>query len=278
MLQLNPKANLGPSRTGTGHLSQTQSRLLFALIVLMIALAIVLVGDHGIWSSSDENDVDLSQPQVEQQTAVKAPTSAASEAPAAAAPVKKQAVAAKRAVEPKPAQPASSGVVVNRTTVPPLNVEIVAGNKHRTLHPGSNATKVEIASANSVATQPNAIPAPTTEAAERERISTTAAVVPPPSYPPLTQHMNVQGSVVLQALISAEGLVENLRVLSGPAILAAAAQQAVREWRFKPVFENGQAVETKAKITVNFIIKVADGTENPTLAESRPDDILILTR
>jgi hypothetical protein len=58
-------------------------------------------------------------------------------------------------------------------------------------------------------------------------------------------------------------------VLSGPAILASAAQQAVREWRFKPVLQNGSAVETKARITVNFTIKVADNT-GTTLAQSRP--------
>jgi hypothetical protein len=66
--------------------------------------------------------------------------------------------------------------------------------------------------------------------------------------------------------------------VSGPAILASAAQQAVREWRFKPVLQNGQAVETKARITVNFSIKIADGTANTTLAESRASDHLIITR
>ncbi len=81
--------------------------------------------------------------------------------------------------------------------------------------------------------------------------------------------MNVQGSVVLQAVIGTDGVIQNLHVLSGPAILASAAQQAVREWRFKPIVQNGQPVETKAKITVNFTIKVADGSGNTTLAESR---------
>ena len=62
-----------------------------------------------------------------------------------------------------------------------------------------------------------------------------------------------------------------------PPILAAAAQQAVREWRFKPVVQNGQAVETKAKITVNFNIKVAGNSET-TIAESRPVPIESLMR
>jgi len=83
---------------------------------------------------------------------------------------------------------------------------------------------------------------------------------------------------VLQALIGADGIIENLRVMSGPAILAPAAQQAVREWRFKPIIQNGHAVESKATITVNFAIKVADNSAKTTIAESRPEEILILTR
>ena len=73
-------------------------------------------------------------------------------------------------------------------------------------------------------------------------------------------------------------MVENLRVLSGPAILASAAQQAVREWRFKPIVQNGQAVESKATITVNFTIKIADNSAKTTLAESRAAESLIITR
>ena len=70
--------------------------------------------------------------------------------------------------------------------------------------------------------------------------------------------MKVQGSVVLQAVIGADGNIENLRVVSGPAILTAAAQQAVRQWRFKPYMQNGEPVETRATITVNFSIRISD--------------------
>ena len=105
-------------------------------------------------------------------------------------------------------------------------------------------------------------------AAERERLSNVS--VPElrqavgPTYPLLGQHARVQGSVVLQAVIGADGAIENLQVLSGPAILAAAAQQAVRQWRFKPYLQNGQPVETKTRITVNFSIRVADNPATTT--------------
>ena len=115
-----------------------------------------------------------------------------------------------------------------------------------------------------------------TNAVERDRFS--AAAQPPASYPALAQHMKVQGSVVLQAVIGVDGIIQDLHVLSGPTILAAAAQQAVREWRFKPVLQNGQPVETKANIIVNFNIRVTDNSDPTTLAESRADGLLIFTR
>jgi protein TonB len=99
---------------------------------------------------------------------------------------------------------------------------------------------------------------PATNAAQRVKMSadTTQALQTPvdPSYPVLARQMKVQGAVVIQALISADGSIQDLRILSGPSILASAAQEAVRQWRFKPYLQNGQQVETQAKITVNFTI------------------------
>ena len=70
----------------------------------------------------------------------------------------------------------------------------------------------------------------------------------------LAKQMKVQGSVVLQALIGREGSIQDLRVLSGPAILSNAAMDAVRQWRFRPYYQQGQPIETEARITVNFTI------------------------
>jgi len=70
--------------------------------------------------------------------------------------------------------------------------------------------------------------------------------------------MAVQGSVLMQALIGVDGLVQDLRVISGPAILVPAARQAVRNWRFKPFLQNGKPVETQARVTVNFAINVSN--------------------
>ena len=75
-----------------------------------------------------------------------------------------------------------------------------------------------------------------------------------PNYPLLAKEMKVQGAVVLEALIGRDGNIQDLHVLSGPTILSTAAREAVKQWRFRPYLQSGQAVETEARITVNFTI------------------------
>ena len=82
----------------------------------------------------------------------------------------------------------------------------------------------------------------------------SVSVSVPPDYPLLARQMKVQGAVRLQALISREGTIQELQILSGPSILATAAREAVKQWHFKPYTQNGQPVETQARITVNFTI------------------------
>jgi len=75
-----------------------------------------------------------------------------------------------------------------------------------------------------------------------------------PAYPPLARAARIQGPVVLQAVISKSGTIENLQVLSGHPMLVRAALDAVRQWRYRPYFLNGEAVEVETQITVNFIL------------------------
>ncbi len=73
-----------------------------------------------------------------------------------------------------------------------------------------------------------------------------------PTYPPLARSARVQGPVVLQAMISKLGTIENLQVLSGHPLLAPAAIDAVRQWRYRPYILNNEPVEVETQITVNF--------------------------
>jgi protein TonB len=66
--------------------------------------------------------------------------------------------------------------------------------------------------------------------------------------------MKVQGAVVLLVLIDKDGSIQNLQIESGPAILADAAREAVKQWRFKPYLQDGQPIETQARVTVDFTI------------------------
>jgi len=73
-----------------------------------------------------------------------------------------------------------------------------------------------------------------------------------PNYPPLARQARIQGDVILQAEISKEGAIENLRVMSGHPMLAPAAIDAVKQWRYKPYFLNGEPVAVETQITVKF--------------------------
>lgn len=107
--------------------------------------------------------------------------------------------------------------------------------------------------------KPSATWGQATTAAQRTHTpNQTEAHQQPSSYPLLTEATAVRGSVLLQALIGADGSVGELRVISGPTILVSAARQAVQQWRFKPYFVNGKPVETYARVTVNFSIDVSN--------------------
>lgn len=73
-----------------------------------------------------------------------------------------------------------------------------------------------------------------------------------PVYPAMAKIAHVQGDVVLQAVISKTGTIENLHAVSGHPILIQAAMEAVRGWRYKPTYLNGEPVEVETTITVKF--------------------------
>jgi TonB family protein len=73
-----------------------------------------------------------------------------------------------------------------------------------------------------------------------------------PSYPAQALSIQVQGPVQLQATISKNGDITNLKVVSGQPMLVRAAMEAVRQWKYKPYFLNGQPVDVQTEITVNF--------------------------
>jgi periplasmic protein TonB len=258
-------------------------RMLVALAVLLVALALVIVKD--IRSLPAETNSDSEPADLTPHVMAAAPTVSPKPATAVAAPkvdvpensvtkpqkrqtppASSRAKSKKQVQVPRPAEPEvetdpdnPSIVATNRAVLPPLEVEVVAGDQHRPLQPSNPGVKVEMQSANAVTspTPASSSPGSTTGAARVQLSPGTVEVVSrpvEPTYPLLAKQMKVQGAVVLEALIGKEGEIQDIQVLSGPAILSAAAREAVKQWRFKPYLQSGRAMETEARITVNFTI------------------------
>jgi protein TonB len=261
------KADLAQPRAHSAHESKQRKLMLGSLSLLLVALSIALWHERDFWFP----DTPDSEQQAENSPVAPVtsqPVSPASKTAAVTKP-KHQAVTqsqAKPTAPPAstPAASAPAAATATRTVLPPLEVEVVAGDTHRTVRPGSSSVRVDL--------QPGTSPQPITEApadtqtaanvtsnaAEHVQMSADASeiVAHPvrPNYPLLARQMKVQGSVILQALIGKDGIIQNLRVVSGPQILASAAEDAVRQWHFRPHLEGSEPVETQAKITVNFTI------------------------
>jgi TonB family protein len=73
-----------------------------------------------------------------------------------------------------------------------------------------------------------------------------------PIYPAQAMQMRLEGKVELQANISKSGSITGIKQLSGDGILGRAAIDAVRQWKYKPYFLNGEPIEIQTQITVNF--------------------------
>src|SRR6202034_2765713 len=93
---------------------------------------------------------------------------------------------------------------------------------------------------------------PKVQAAAPKKINISAGVAvgnliqkTQPVYPPIAKAARVSGTVVLQATISKTGTIENLRVISGPAMLQEAAMDAVKSWRYRPYLLNSDPVEVE---------------------------------
>jgi protein TonB len=78
---------------------------------------------------------------------------------------------------------------------------------------------------------------------------------PRPIYPPLARQARIQGAVRLEAVISREGTILNLRAVSGHPLLIPAALAAVQQWVFRPTFLNDEPVEVATVIEVNFTLQ-----------------------
>ena len=243
--------------------AERQRRMMAAaLALLVIGLAGVLYLERDFWFPHEEEAQT-------QSAAADASVAVATQKPAGASHQKKNSRSRSNdAVDAGDAAP----VTASRTVLPPLQVEVIASTYRRTIRPATNSVMIDLRDG-SASSRPLA-PSPQPDAARNDSAETAASVASNaaeraevsslttdmvthsvvPAYPTLARQMKVQGSVILEALIDRDGLIQDLHVLSGPPILAGAAEEAVKQWRFKPHFRGTEAVETQTKITVNFTI------------------------
>jgi protein TonB len=225
--------------------------MLIALAILLLALAAVIVRDWDFWFAAKGEPQAVAQ--LRKSKSVPETES-----------VPSPAVREKRAEKaPPPSLAPAPTAATERAVLPPLQVEVIADNRHISVPAKSDAIHLDVESgasatgANSTTAAksgPDAAVGPNNRVQMSSQTAQTVSVSVPPDYPLLARQMKVQGVVSLEALIARDGTIQQLRVLSGPEILATAAREAVKQWHFKPYLQNGQPVETQARITVNFTI------------------------
>jgi protein TonB len=242
-----------PSQPASQDPEVQRKRMLIALGILLLALAAVVLKDWDFWfpPGGEEQEATVRRKRNSESKTIAA-------APAAPATPKREPKPAKSTAPAAAEAPFSANT--ERAALPPLQVEVVAGNRHTNVPAKSNAIHLDVdsGSTSSATGAPASATNVQVSAGDRVQLSPQTAqsvsVSVSPDYPLLARQMKVQGAVRLQALISREGTIQELQILSGPSILAAAAREAVKQWHFKPYIQNGQPVETQARITVNFTI------------------------
>lgn len=273
MLEQNGRAESGDARSHAAFEQQQRRRMLIALMVLVLALVSVLIKDHQFWFPStpnvesetpDQTVPRASPPAVAVKTASPvAPPKPAGPPPVRVRPKSKRSTASAHSTTTPDATPPFI-IATNRAVLPPLEVEVVAGNQRRALRPGDGSVKLDMQPSDEAPSEqaaplvqsPSSSPATAKTKAQVQVSHGSAQVISrvDPRYPLLAKQMKVQGAVILEALISKSGSIQGIQVLSGPAILSEAAREAVKQWHFKPYYQDGRPVETEARVTVNFTI------------------------
>jgi periplasmic protein TonB len=179
---------------------------------------------------------------------------------------------------PPPPQAAAPKVQVHRVTVqemmraPTVIPKTIAQIKEAPLPPGSSGTVggVEGGMPGGLmggviggligSSAPPPPPPPKPAAPKRIRVGgqvEAAKVIfgPQPEYPSIAKMARVQGVVRLAAVISENGTIQDLRLISGPPLLVKSAMDAVSRWRYQPTLLNGDPVQVETEIDVNFTLQ-----------------------
>jgi len=76
-----------------------------------------------------------------------------------------------------------------------------------------------------------------------------------PQYPLIAKQLHIEGTVIVKAIISRDGVITHAEAESGQTLLAQAALAAVRQWRYRPYYLNHEPIEVETEIRVNFVLQ-----------------------
>jgi len=247
--------------------------VLGALTVFAIISVSFLIGSRIGWlrfgtpRSAPGQEVARSLPPepVEQKAEATAVVRPATHSPSAKAPEKTS-----RQPSPAPAEPAAGelvvyekGKVIFRMKSAPAGTD---SPKHNGAEPdSSNADDGSIADASSPTQSVSAQSAPAQSAPATIGTSTKVWISPSaadtllltrtePQYPAKARAAHRSGNVVLEVLVAEDGSVSKIRTLSGDPALAAAAKEAVRNWRYQPYRQNDHPAQFQTDVTLSFAL------------------------
>jgi len=154
----------------------------------------------------------------------------------------------------------SSASLAGETDAPADNAAVAAvggiaqGSTKSTVTPPSAAATSTPGTSTVPAPAPasTSVPAPRSQPPSDRMVAAYLIYRVEPIYPRAALHAGVEGTVKIHATVGREGAVKNLKVVSGPDLLAPAAIEAAQYWRYIPALRNGEPVETDADISVEF--------------------------
>jgi len=150
------------------------------------------------------------------------------------------------AAQPKPKPAEKRSAIVDSHS--PMNLPLLTPRTSDAASSAPMTATATLAAPMPTLVAPASIPVRQSAGVERGR----AISQPKPVYPPAALRSGIEGPVVVSATIGADGKVKKVAVVSGAPVLAQAAVDAVKRWRYQPSYLNGAAVEIDSTITLNF--------------------------
>ena len=245
------------------------------------AVAVLIVGGYFGYKAFSSGEGSQAKPQQQATQSQPQPQAASTPAPAAASPTPAPAstttAASTAASQPAASQPAAKPAATpapapqpqqqaakpsTQTQQPPAKpapqpTQQAVARTLSTPTPNASAPRQEDVRPLPMQTPQVAVPITTsapTLAATKQSQSTQAQLISSvqPKYPEMARTMHAGGDVVMTAVIGKDGVVKSVKTISGHPLLRGAAENAVRQWRYKPATLNGEPVEATTQVTLKF--------------------------